>query len=132
MKYRLVKNQRLKHLISAPFIYSLIIPFLFLDAFLEVYHHVGFRLYDLDIVNRDKYIKLDRHKLAYLNPIEKLNCAYCGYLNGLINYTSEIGARTESYWCGIKHEMDNDFKEPKHHSSFLNYGDKISFGKLFK
>lgn len=45
---------------------------------------------------------IDRHKLAYLR-IEKLNCAYCGYANGVFAYVREIAGRTEAYWCPIKH-----------------------------
>jgi hypothetical protein len=42
----------------------------------------------------------DRYHLAYLNVLEKLNCAYA---NGLIAYVREIAGRTEQYWCPIKH-----------------------------
>lgn len=41
--------------------------------------------------------------LSYLNAIEKLNCVYCGYGNGVIAYGREIIARTEQFWCPIKH-----------------------------
>jgi hypothetical protein len=54
-------------------------------------------------VRREEYLVFDRHYLAYLNAIEKLNCAYCSYANGLIAYVREIAARTEQYWCPIKH-----------------------------
>jgi len=33
---------------------------------------------------------MDRHHLAYLNVIEKLNCEYCGYANGVFAYVREI------------------------------------------
>jgi hypothetical protein len=38
-----------------------------------------------------------------LNALEKLNCAYCSYANGIVAYTREVAARTEQYWCPIKH-----------------------------
>ena len=38
---------------------------------------------------------IDRYALSYLNVIEKLNCVYCEYVNGLIAYVQEIAARTE-------------------------------------
>ena len=50
-----------------------------------------------------RYIVIDRHHLAYLNAIEKLNCVYCGYTNGVFAYVREVAARTEQYWCPIKH-----------------------------
>jgi hypothetical protein len=40
----------------------------------------------------------DRTHLAYLNLVEKINCAYCSYGNGLAAYLREIAARTEQYW----------------------------------
>jgi len=43
---------------------------------------------------------LDRRGTApYLNIMEKVNCLYCGYLNGLTAYAQEIGGRREQYWC---------------------------------
>jgi hypothetical protein len=41
--------------------------------------------------------------LSYLNALEKLNCVYCGYANGTLAYAREIAARTEQFWCPIKH-----------------------------
>ena len=54
-------------------------------------------------MKRGDFLVFDRHHLAYLNLLEKLNCAYCSYANGLINFTREIASRTEAYWCPIKH-----------------------------
>ena len=45
----------------------------------------------------------DRADLPYLNLIEKFNCLYCSYGNGVAAYTREVAARTEQYWCPIKH-----------------------------
>jgi len=50
--------------------------------------------------------------------MDKFNCVYCGYVNGWINYIQEIAARTEKYWCAIKHEKYEGFVEPKHHKDF--------------
>lgn len=49
---------------------------------------------------------LDRHKLSYLNSIEKFNGVYCGCANGLIAYVREITARTEQYWCPVRRRTD--------------------------
>ena len=45
----------------------------------------------------------DRQQLEYLNFIEKFHCTYCAYGAGLIAYVGEIVARTEQYFCPIKH-----------------------------
>ena len=90
-------------ILTAPVIYAGIVPFLLLDLFVSVYQAVCFPIYGIAKVARGDYLVFDRHHLAYLNALEKLNCAYCSYANGLIAFTREIAARTEQYWCPIKH-----------------------------
>jgi len=89
--------------LTAPVIYAGIVPFLVLDFFVSVFQAVCFPIYGIAKVKRADYLVFDRHHLAYLNALEKLNCAYCSYANGLIAYAREIAARTEQYWCPIKH-----------------------------
>ncbi len=114
-------EKKIRHFISMPFIYGMVFPLIILDVFLEIYHQICFRLYNIELVKRKSYIKIDRHRLKKLNFIEKLNCAYCGYANGLINYASRIAAETEKYWCAIKHKKSKEFIEPSHHKNFKNY-----------
>ncbi|RLC38478.1 hypothetical protein DRH27_02155 [Candidatus Falkowbacteria bacterium] len=121
-----------RHMALMPFIYIMVFPLIFFDFFLEIYHHACFPLYKLPTINRVEYIKIDRHKLKYLNVLEKLNCVYCGYANGLIHYASAIGAETEKYWCAIKHKKSKNFKEPSHHKDFIEYGDEKAFRKIKK
>ena len=73
-------------------------------------------------VRRADYVALDRHKLSYLNAIEKLNCLYCGYANGVIAYAREIASRTEQYWCPIKHARRIVGAHGRYHR-FQEYGD---------
>jgi hypothetical protein len=98
-----IRQAPLSCILSTPVIYGMIIPLLILDLSITVYQHICFRVYGIPRVRRANYITIDRHHLAYLNVIEKLNCVYCGYSNGLIEYCREITARTEQYWCPIKH-----------------------------
>ncbi len=90
-------------MLTAPVIYAGIVPLLLLDLFVSIFHAVCFPIYGIAKIRRADYLVFDRHHLAYLNALEKLNCAYCSYANGLIAYTREIVARTEQYWCPIKH-----------------------------
>lgn len=132
MKY-LEKNNTLNHIISVPFIWLLIIPFVFLDICVEIYHRVCFPLYGIPVVKRKKYIIVfDRTKLDYLNTVQKGNCAYCGYINGLLKYVTEIAAQTENYWCAIKHDKKEDIVLPKHHEDFVEYDDSKAFHKEYK
>ena len=88
MQYRKFREQRkLNHIISVPFIWLPLLGFLFLDLLLSLYHAVCFPLYGLEKVKRSEYILiLDRNKMQYLNPLEKMGCMYCGYANGLLLY----------------------------------------------
>lgn len=121
----------LRHIASIPFIYSVFIGFVILDILVEIYHRICFPLYGLALVDRNKYIKFDRHKLPYLTPVQKFNCAYCSYGNGVVAYIKEIVAQTEIYWCGIQAEKDPNFIAPEHHKDFLPYGDKEAFMKEY-
>ena len=126
------ENKTLEHTLSMPFVYFLIVPVIFFDILLEVYHNVCFRLYGIPLVERSKYIKIDRHKLSYLSYFDKFNCAYCGYVGGFIQYTQEIFWKTEEYWCGIKHASDDEFIEPEYHQDFIDYGDEEKYKKISK
>lgn len=98
-----LRESEWRNIATAPFIYSMIIPFVALDIFLFIYQSICFPLYRIPKVRRANYIIIDRHHLGYLNVIEKLNCAYCGYADGLLAYARQILSRTEMYWCPIKH-----------------------------
>ncbi len=123
---RFFRESRLPEILSAPVIYAMIVPFVFLDIAVTIYQLVCFSLWRIEPARRDDYIVIDRHRLAYLNAIEKLNCVYCGYANGLIAYVQEIAGRTEQYWCPIKHAR----RVRAHHARyrhFLDYGDTDRF-----
>ena len=108
--------------LTAPVIYAGVVPFLVLDLFVTVYQAVCFPVYGIAKVKRSDYLVFDRHHLAYLNALEKLNCAYCSYANGLIAYVREIAARTEQYWCPIKHAR-RVIGAHARYATFDDYGD---------
>jgi len=110
MNYRKYTNRSLQNLVSIPFIW-LPLPFLImLDIVGSVYQEVCFPLYGLEKVKHSDYILIrDRAKLDYLTTVEKFNCMYCGYGNGVLLYLKEIAGRTEKYWCGIKHQNKPGF-----------------------
>lgn len=113
-------------ILTAPVIYSLIIPFVLLDLFVTVYQALCFPVYGIEKVRRGDYFVFDRHHLAYLNAIEKLNCAYCSYGNGLVAYVREIAGRTEAYWCPIKHAR-RAIGAHALYREFVDYGDADAF-----
>jgi hypothetical protein len=132
MDYLKRKGRLFFHIISMPIIWSLVIPVVILDIWIELYHRTCFPLYGIPYVKRQNYVLIDRHKLQYLSFTQKIGCVYCGYVNGIIHYWSEIGGRTEKYWCGIMHHKKKGFIPPKHHVTFLRYGDKKQFEQFTK
>ncbi|MDO6586457.1 hypothetical protein Q4543_13130 [Salipiger sp. 1_MG-2023] len=114
------------HILTAPFIYALIVPFVLLDAFVTVYQAVCFRAYGIPRVRRGDHIRIDRQHLAYLNAVQKLNCMFCGYCNGLLSYVTEIASRTEAFWCPIKHAARVRAPHARY-PQFLDYGDAEGF-----
>jgi len=120
--FRYLADASLFNLLTAPLIWFMLIPALFLDLSVSVFQAVCFRVYGIPRVKRHRYIVIDRQALAYLNLIEKLNCVYCGYFNGLIAYVQEVAARTEQYWCPIKHARRLAAMHSRY-GNFLEYGD---------
>ncbi|HLX65114.1 MAG TPA: hypothetical protein VKX17_27845 [Planctomycetota bacterium] len=109
-------------LLSAPVIWSCLFPVLLMDVVCTFYQFFCFPIYGIPKVRRADYIVIDRHKLGYLNFFERLNCAYCGYVNGFLAYATEIAGRTEQYWCPIKHALHLKTTHSRY-QKFFDYGD---------
>lgn len=101
--FRFLLRTRLLVALTAPLIYLGWIPFLVMDLFVTIYQAICFPVYRIPRVKRSEYMVFDRQDLPYLNIVEKFNCFYCSYGNGVAAYTREVAARTEQYWCPIKH-----------------------------
>lgn len=121
----------LLHLLSSPLIYAMIIPAVLLDIVLFVYQQVIFRIYKFKFVKRSEYMIFDHQYLGYLNPIEKFNCLYCSYFNGLMLYATAIAGRTELYFCPIKHAK-KIVAEHQYYEEFLSYGDEENYQEKLK
>ena len=113
---------RPQNYLTAPIIYGMIVPILFFDIGLAIYQATCFPIYGIRKVRRSDYISFDHRHLAYLNIIEKFDCLYCSYGNGLMAYATEIFARTEQYFCPIKHAQ-KVLHSHKRYQLFLDYGD---------
>ena len=117
---------RPQNYLTAPIIYGMIVPMVLFDLCISFYQLTCFPIYRVAKVRRANYIMLDHQHLAYLNIIEKVNCMYCSYAVGLLGYAQEITARTEQYFCPIKHarKMLNANARYEH---FLDYGEADNF-----
>ncbi len=129
--FRYLANAPILYVITAPIIWSVIFPAIFLDLFVTLYQTICFPVYKIQKVKRGDYISIDRAKLKYLNIVEKINCTYCGYFNGLLGYVVEVASRTEQFWCPIKHARKISFLHSKY-QNFFDYGDSESFRKDLK
>jgi hypothetical protein len=114
------------NLVTAPIIYGMIFPMLLLDLCVSFYQATCFPIYKIAKVKRGDYIIFDRHHLSYLNWIEKSHCMYCTYGNGLLAYATEIIARTEQYFCPIKHARKMMGRHARY-ANFVEYGDASDY-----
>ncbi|MEW6715390.1 MAG: hypothetical protein AB1306_09920 [Nitrospirota bacterium] len=126
-----VFNAPILTILSTPVIYSMIIPAVLMDLGITIYQAICFPIYGIPKVERSDHIILDRHYLKYLNFLERLNCDYCSYFNGLASYITEIGARSEQYWCPIKHASGNAQRHSRYHK-FFDYGDADAYSAKLK
>lgn len=124
--FRFLLRTRLLVALTAPIIYAGWIPFLLMDLFVTLYQTICFPVYRIPKVRRADYLIFDREDLPYLNIIEKLNCFYCSYGNGVAAYTREVAARTEQYWCPIKHARRIKAAHD-HYPKFADFGDAEAY-----
>ena len=115
-----------KYVLSMPFIYGMIVPFVLLHLGVQIYQQVCFRIYRIPRVKSKDYFIYDRHLLPYLNWLEKINCIYCSYGVNILRFSMEVAARTERYWCPIKYAKR--VEEPhSQYEKFVDYLDAKDF-----
>lgn len=110
------------HYLTVPMIWGCILPTALLDLAASVYQATCFPIYGIPTVKRADYLVFDHQFLKYLNAVEKVNCWYCSYFNGVVGYLREIGARTEQFWCPIKHAKRVKTLHSRY-KLFFDYGD---------
>lgn len=124
MKY--ILGARPLVILTAPLIYSMIIPFLLIDLSVTLYQRICFPIYGIAPVRRRDYFVFDRARLPYLNAIESVNCAFCSYGNGVAAYVREVAARTELHWCPIKHAR-RVMGQHTYYNEFADFGDAEAY-----
>jgi hypothetical protein len=119
------------NILSAPVIWTCLLPIFLLDVVMSLYQLICFPIYGIPKVRRSDYIIMDRSRINYLNLIEKVNCAYCSYFNGVIAFIQEVAGRTEQYWCPIKHARRISTIHSRY-VKFLEYGDAEGYRNNLK
>lgn len=117
---------RPQNYLTAPIIYGMVVPLALFDLCISFYQLTCFPIYGVARVKRGNYIVYDHQHLAYLNVVEKVDCLYCSYAVGLLGYAQEITARTEQYFCPIKHARKM-LNAHARYERFLDYGDANNF-----
>ena len=124
--FRWIVTDRPQNFLTAPVIYGMAVPLLILDLGVSLYQAMCFPIYGISKVKRSDYIVIDRQYLGYLNFYERFHCTFCAYANGLIAYAGEITARTEQYFCPIKH-AHKVLGTHARYARFLYYGDPADY-----
>ena len=115
-------------LLTGPITYSLVFPLALLDLSVTIYQAICFRIWNIEPSRRSDFVKIDRHRLPYLNAFQKVNCVYCGYANGTIAYVRDVASRTERYWCPIKH-LETPKGQHDRYRSFQDYNDAEAWNR---
>jgi hypothetical protein len=128
---RYLRDSRLMVVITSPIIWMCLIPMVLADVIGSFYQAVCFPIYGIPKVRRSDYLAFDRNRLGYLNWVEKLNCDYCAYVNGILAYFTEIAARTEQHWCPIKHVGCAKCAHSRY-KKFTEFGDAKGYREHFE
>jgi hypothetical protein len=121
-----LRDASIKNVLTAPVIWSCLAPALLMDLVISIFQTICFPVYGIPKVRRSDYVVIDRQYLRYLNIVERLNCVYCGYFNGVIGYTREVAGRAEQYWCPIKHARKIKSLHSRY-KNFFDYGDAARY-----
>lgn len=124
--FRWFLTVRPQNFLTMPIIYGMIVPLALFDLCISFYQLTCFPIYGIPRVRRRDYFVMDHQHLAYLNIIEKVDCMYCSYSTGMLAYALEITARTEQYFCPIKHAQKTLGTHTRYRN-FLDYGEADEF-----
>jgi hypothetical protein len=113
----------LRNVVSAPAIYAMVFPLLLLDLSVTAYQFLCFPLCRIARVRRRDYLVFDRAHLAYLNLLERINCAYCSYAQG--GHWSQ-----RAVLVPIKHTR-RALQAHSYYSGFVDCGDAEAYGREF-
>lgn len=84
-------------------IYSMIIPVFILDVWVTFYQWVYFTTMGIPKIQKNTFVVMERWDLSKLTFMQKINCVYCEYVNGILAFAKAVGNQTEVYSCAIRH-----------------------------
>ena len=108
--------------LPAVFLIYWVVPLFFLvDVAVAIYQTTYFSLVRIPKIKRSDFVMFDRWDLTKLSLLEKINCVYCEYANGVIAWAKAVVNQTELYSCAIKHERKG--KGQEHQATFYEYSE---------
>jgi hypothetical protein len=118
------------NLLAVPIIWFCIFPALFMNFVLSTYQFICFRVYGIQTVKRSDHNSDGPPKHQLPEP-DRINCVCCCYFNVLVSFVQKIAARTEQYWCPIKHAR----KVASIHSrydKFIEFGNPKAYQEMLE
>lgn len=102
MKQKRKGRNFFRHIFVLPFALAMLVPLLFFDLCLSIYHRIVFGICKMKRVNRKAHFKIDQMKVAQLGKLERFFAVYIIYAKGLMSFASKIASESEDYWCQPK------------------------------
>jgi hypothetical protein len=117
--------------LTAPFIYGMVLPLVFIDLCTTVYQSVCFPVYGIPKVLRKKYVHAAPRGMG-TTWLDRFHCGYCTYANSVCAYLRAVLIETEKYWCPIKYALKNGIKSPHPQTGYANDGDIPALQEILK
>ena len=99
--------------------YAALVIFVAMDIYAWIFQNTYFKAHGIPTIDRNDYVRVDRHKLLKLTTTQKINCLYCGYANSVVAYFKAVTNRMEEYSCAILHAKRS--KSEDHQKNFYKY-----------
>lgn len=103
LRARIAQRGLARVLLAGALMYLYAAAFVVVDLLARFGQATVLRLCGIPPVDRRRFIALDRGRAPHLSPLDRFNCNYCGYANGVLAWAREIVHQVERYWCPVRH-----------------------------
>lgn len=99
MKLKKRRASFFRNLFVLPFALIMLIPLIFFDLCLSIFHRFAFGICKLKRVNRISHFRVDQMRISQLGKISRFIAIYILYARGLMSYATKIIAELDQYFC---------------------------------
>ena len=96
------KKSFFRNIFVLPFAIAMLVPLIFFDICLSIYHRIAFGICKIKRVKRSAHFKVDQMRIAQLDRRQRFISIYIYYARGLMSYASKIISESDQYWCQPK------------------------------